>query len=129
MKGLVRSMTLHHIALLASQRDRTIEFYRTLGFEVGSSHVRPERDDEIIFMTQGRMTLELFISSGNPSRISNPEAYGLRHLAFSVGDVAKTHERLSRAGYLPEAIRRDTFTNEEMFFIKDPDGTPIEIRE
>lgn len=73
--------------------------------------------------------MELFISTGNPSRISNPEAYGLRHLAFSVGDVAKTHERLSRAGYLPKAIRRDTFTNEEMFFIKDPDGTPIEIRE
>lgn len=122
-------MTIHHIALLASERARTLEFYRALGFEVHSSHVRPERGDEIIFMKLDDMTLELFISKGNPPRPSGPEAYGLRHLAFSVCDVEGMHGRLLEAGFGPEPIRRDTYTNEQMFFIKDPDGTPIEIRE
>ena len=121
-------MMIHHVALLASERERTLEFYRTLGFEVKSSHVRPERGDEIVFMKLDCIVLELFISNGNPPRLSNPEAYGLGHLALSVCDVAGMRQHLIGAGYKPEPIRRDTYTNDQMFFIKDPDGTPIEIR-
>ncbi len=122
-------MTIHHIALLASERERTLAFYAALGFGVRASHPRPERRDEIIFMEREGMMLEIFISTGNPARPSNPEAYGLRHLAFSVSDVAQAHAQLCEAGYQPEPLRRDSFTGESMFFIKDPDGTPIEIRE
>ena len=54
-------MMIHHVALLASERERTLEFYRTLGFEVKSSHVRPERGDEIVFMKLDCIVLELLI--------------------------------------------------------------------
>ena len=62
---------LHHIAILCSERERSLRFYQTLGFVVYESHVRPERNDEVIFMEQGceagvGITLELFIADNHP---------------------------------------------------------------
>lgn len=93
------------------------------------NHIRPERNDEIIFMEQAGTTLEVFISAGNPTRVSGPEAYGLRHVAFRVSDAAAVREVLIRSGYAPEDLRSDTFPGKAMFFVKDPDGLPIEIHE
>lgn len=36
---------------------------------------------------------------------------------------------LLQAGYQPEPMRVDTITGKAMFFVKDPDGLPIEIHE
>ena len=120
---------LHHIAILASKRAETLAFYEGLGFVATGNHVRPERKDEIIFMEQSGVVLELFISSDNPPRVSFPEAYGLRHAAFRVEDAAAAREALIRKGYEPQELRRDTFTGEKMFFVTDPDDLPIEIHE
>lgn len=120
---------LDHIAILASKRAETLSFYEALGFAVTESHVRPERKDEIIFMEQAGVTLELFISEGNPPRVSWPEAYGLRHVAFRVSDAAAVREALIRKGLVVEELRRDTFSGKAMFFIMDPDGLPIEFHE
>ena len=120
---------LHHIAILASKRIETLAFYKSLGFVVKENRVRPERNDEIIFMEQSGVTLEVFISAGNPPRVSGPEAYGLRHVAFVVADASAVRETLIRKGYVPEELRSDTFSGKAMFFIKDPDGLPIEIHE
>ena len=120
---------LHHIAILASDRAASLAFYEALGFRIVSCHPRPERQDEIIFMTQAGVTLELFISRGNPPRLSGPEAYGLRHAASRVTDAAAFRDMLIQHGYSPEPLRRDALTGEAMFFVKDPDGLPIEIHE
>ena len=125
---------LHHIAILCSVREASLRFYETIGFVVSESHVRPERNDEVIFMQQGYgdsvgITLELFISTGNPQRVTSPEAYGLRHLALRVADVDTVHEKLITAGYEPEPVRTDTFNGKKLFFVKDPDGLPIEMHE
>ena len=66
---------------------------------------------------------------GNPARVSNPEAYGLRHLAFRVDSVAEKVRELETMGIPCEPIRKDTFTGESMTFFRDPDGLPIEIHE
>ena len=116
---------LHHIAILASNRAETLAFYEALGFAVTENHVRPERKDEIIFMELA----ELFISAGNPPRVSFPEAYGLRHVAFRVEDASAAREALIRKGYAPQELRHDTFTGDAMFFVMDPDGLPVEIHE
>ena len=75
------------------------------------------------------IVLELFISAGNPQRVSNPEASGLRHLALGVTDAEVAHMILLDAGYNPEPIRTDTFNDRKLFFVKDPDGLPIELHE
>ena len=55
------------------------------------------------------IVLELFISVGNPQRVSGPEAYGLRHLALRTENAEVASEKLIAAGYNPEPIRTDTF--------------------
>ena len=121
---------LHHIAILCSQKERAISFYvDALGFSLGEEHIRPERGDEIIMLRGYDVILELFISSGNPARVTGPEAYGLRHLAFRVTEIDSMVKALEEKGFSPEPIRRDSFTGEAMTFVKDPDGLPIELHE
>ena len=69
--------------------------------------------------------MELFIDFTHPARITNPEALGLRHLAFEVDDVDAEWIRLAK--YNPEPIRMKD-DGKKMFFVKDPDGLPIEFR-
>lgn len=73
--------------------------------------------------------LELFIMKNKPPRVTNPEAYGLRHLAFKVESVADTVAELEGKGIPCEPIRTDSYTGKAMTFFKDPDGLPIEIHE
>ena len=120
---------LHHIAILAAEKERSLRFYEALGFRVRSCHARPERSDEVIFMERHGITLELFIAAGNPPRVSGPEAYGLRHLALQATDAKALREKLICAGWQPEPLRCDSFDGKALFFIKDPDGLPIEIHE
>ncbi len=121
---------LHHIAILASDREQTLRFYTEgLGFSLRISHVRPERKDVILMLDGYGITLEIFVSEGHPRRLTDPEALGLRHLALRVEALEKEHKHLSELGYIPEPIRVDSFTGEKMTFIKDPDGLPIELHE
>lgn len=120
---------LHHIAILCSERERSLHFYRALGFTLRESHLRLERKDEILMLEGYGMTLELFVITGNPARVTGPEAYGLRHLALKVERIEEVTKLLTEAGCSPEPIRQDSFTNEKMTFVKDPDGLPIELHE
>ena len=75
---------IHHIAIICSDKDKAMEFYHEkLGLPIIRENYRPERDDWKIDLSINSTTeLELFIMKDRPERVSNPEAYGLRHLAF-----------------------------------------------
>ena len=122
--------TIHHIAIICSDKDAALHFYHDLlGFPIIRENYRPERDDWKIDLRLNEATeLELFIMKGHPERPS-PEAYGLRHLAFRVPNVDAMVAELEEKGIPCEPIRRDTFTGEKMTFFHDPDGLPIEIHE
>ena len=120
---------LHHIAILVSDSRDSLRFYETLGFTLRESHVRSERKDEILWLCGHGITLEIFVTKDRPARVTNPEAYGLRHLALTVDDVEETVRLIKAAGYMPEPVRRDSFTGAKMTFVKDPDGLPIELHE
>jgi len=122
---------IHHIAILCSDKDAAVDFYcNKLGFPVVRENYRPERDDwKIDFRVDDTTELELFIMKDHPERISGPEAYGLRHLAFRVDSVDAMVADLEAKGITCEPVRRDTFTGEKMTFFRDPDGLPLEIHE
>ncbi|MBQ9614220.1 MAG: VOC family protein, partial [Lachnospiraceae bacterium] len=84
--------TIHHIAIICSDKDAALRFYHDiLGFPIIRSNFREERGDWKIDLAINENTeLELFIMKDRPKRVSNPEAYGLRHLAFMVSSVADT---------------------------------------
>ena len=67
--------------------------------------------------------------SDRPARVTDPEAYGLRHLAFQVASVSDTVAELEKAGIPCEPVRFDAYTRKPMTFFCDPDGLPIEIHE
>ncbi|MBR3249848.1 MAG: VOC family protein [Clostridia bacterium] len=122
---------IHHIAIIGSNYDKTKDFYvNKLGFSVIRENYRKERNDWKIDLELGEnIELEVFIENNPPSRVSRPEACGLRHLAFEVENVEKTVIKLERMGIKCEPIREDTYTGKKMTFFFDPDGLPLEIHE
>ena len=78
----------HHIAIIASSWEKAKDFYiDKLGFELTREVYRPAQDDYLRMLSLGETTLELFIRPDAPQRVNNPEAMGLRHLAFRVEDA------------------------------------------
>ena len=123
--------TIHHIAIICSDKDAALRFYHDiLGFPIIRSNFRQGRQDWKIDLRINETTeLELFIMSDRPARVTDPEAYGLRHLAFQVSSVADTVAELENAGIPCEPVRLDAYTGKPMTFFRDPDGLPIEIHE
>lgn len=122
--------TVHHIAVIGSDYERSRHFYvDLLGFEVIRENYRESRGDWKIDLRLDGMELELFIIPDRPPRPSWPEAYGLRHLAFRVADVAQTAAELNALGIETEPVRIDEYTGGHMTFFFDPDGQPLEIHE
>ena len=120
----------HHIAIIASDWEKAREFYiEKLGFQMIREVYRPAQDDWLRMLRQGETTLELFIRPDAPQRVNNPEARGLRHLAFRVEDAVAAAAWLNERGIETEPIREDLVNGGKFTFFKDPDGLPLEIHE
>ena len=120
----------HHIAIIGSDYETSRHFYvDVLGFQVLREVYREERGDWMLNLKLDDLEIELFIMKDHPKRLSYPEAYGLRHLAFRVESVEDTVRELNAKGIQTEPIRTDTYTGEKMTFFSDPDGLPLELHE
>ena len=120
----------HHIAVICSNWDAAREFYvNKLGFELIREIYRPAQNDYLRMLQLGETTLELFIRPDAPQRVNNPEARGLRHLAFRVEDTVAAAAWLNARGIETEPIREDLVNGGKFTFFKDPDGLPLEIHE
>ena len=120
----------HHIAVICSNWDAAREFYvNKLGFELIREAYRPAQNDYLRMLQLGETTLELFIRPDAPQRVNNPEARGLRHLAFRVEDAVAAAAWLNARGIETEPIREDLVNGGKFTFFKDPDGLPLEIHE
>ena len=116
----MRDMELDHIALIVSTEE-CLSFYKKLGFIEKN---RIERGyDTVVFMECDGLLLEVFIDPNHPARVTNPEALGLRHIAFVVESLEEVMRDVEC-----EEIRTDWF-GRRFTFTKDPDGQPIELKE
>ena len=121
---------LHHVAIICSDYRAAKEFYvEKLGLPLTREVYRPERRDYILTLLAGDVEVELFIMENPPQRVTNPEARGLRHLAFHVEDIEPVVAWLGGMGIETEPVRVDPFTNKRMTFFRDPDGLPLELHE
>lgn len=123
--------SIHHIAIICSDYAVTRSFYvGILGFPVVSEHDRAERQShKLNLRLPDGVELEIFSFPHPPSRVTNPEACGLRHLALSVDDLDAAIVHLGAQGIAVEPVRVDEYTNRRFTFFKDPDGLPIELYE
>ena len=121
---------IHHVAIICSDYQAAKEFYvEKLGLPLIREVYRPERRDHILTLLAGDVEIELFVMENPPTRVTNPEARGLRHLAFHVENIDSVAAELHSRGIETESIRVDPFTDRRMTFFRDPDGLPLELHE
>lgn len=121
---------VHHVAIIVSNYEKSREFYvEKLELPIIRENYRESRDDYKLDLQVGDIELEIFGVKNPPARVTNPEARGLRHLAFKVDDIEKAVEWLHEKGIETEPIRFDEYTQKRMTFFRDPDDLPLEIHE
>lgn len=120
----------HHIAVISSDWEKAREFYiEKLGFILEKEFFRPAQNDYLRMLRQGDTVIELFVRPDAPQRVNNPEALGLRHLAFRVENIEPAVAWLNGMGIETEPIREDPYNGGRFTFFKDPDGLPLELHE
>ena len=122
---------IHHVALICSDYPKSKHFYvDVLGLAVVNETYRAERDSyKLDLKVSEGVQLELFSFPEPPSRVTRPEAAGLRHLAFEVDNLEDARAHLHSHGIESEPIRLDEITGKRFSFFYDPDKLPLELYE
>ena len=122
---------IHHVAIICSDYAVSKAFYvDVLGLRIVAEHYRAERQSwKLDLALPSGEQIELFSFPSPPPRPTRPEARGLRHLAFSVDNVAACKAWLEDRGIVVEPVRVDEYTGRRFTFLADPDGLPIELYE
>ncbi len=123
--------SIHHVAIICSNYARSKAFYtQVLGLTIIAETYREHRDSyKLDLALPDGSQIELFSFPNPPKRVNNPEAQGLRHLAFRVDSVQTMAEQLQAQGINVEPIRVDELTGKTFTFFNDPDGLPLELYE
>jgi glyoxylase I family protein len=122
---------IHHVAVICSDYEASKRFYvEVLGFPIIRETYRAARRSyKLDLRVSDTEAIELFSFPDPPSRPSQPEACGLRHLAFAVADLDAAVADLQAQGVKVEPIRLDALTDRRFTFFQDPDGLPLELYE
>ncbi len=122
---------IHHVAIICSDYEASKKFYlEVLGCSIIKETFRTERNSYKLDLQVGNGdTIELFSFPHPPERVNNPEACGLRHLAFAVEDIEASVAYLKSQQVEVEEIRLDEITEKRFTFFRDPDNLPLEIYE
>lgn len=121
--------SVHHIAIIASNYQRSKQFYNEiLGLQIIREIYRESRDSyKLDLQINAQTQIELFSFPSPPPRPSTPESCGLRHLAFAVDDLEQAIAHLASHNVECEVVRVDEFTGKKFTFFRDPDNLPLEI--
>ena len=127
----MKTTGIHHVAIICSNYEQAKKFYvEVLGFSIVQETFREQRNSYKLDLRVGQNSqIELFSFPNSPQRVSQPEACGLRHLAFEVDHIEQTVLDLISKGVEVENIRIDEVTGKKFTFFKDPDSLPLEIYE
>ncbi len=128
---MLKLNSIHHLAIICSDYQVSKHFYtEVLGLKILNEVYRTDRHSyKLDLSVNGRYQIELFSFPEPPERVSDPEARGLRHIAFETDDLTQSVNLLNRMGVNTEQIRLDEFTGKKFVFFQDPDGLPIELYE
>jgi lactoylglutathione lyase len=119
---------LIHTCYRIGDIDRSVDFYKTLGFEeVGRMPIRDEAINVFMGLPGDGARLELTYNHGVDSYELGT---GYNHIAITAGDLDETLANLKDQGIEPE---KPPYTVSEggsrICFVRDPDGYRIELIE
>lgn len=123
--------SIHHVAIITDDYEKSKTFYtEILGFEIMQEVYRAERKSyKLDLAIKGKYQIELFSFPETKERASQPEAKGLRHLAFAVADVEGSIAFLRSKNVEVQDVRIDEYSGKKFTFFYDPNGQPLELYE
>ncbi len=130
-----------HLVVGVTDMDRALTFYRdALGMEVvfetlisgepfdAVLNASRKQEGRVVGGLLGGLMVELLSLGAKPAaeKPARRAVTGIHNVSLSVTDLDDTHRRIIGAGYTPD---QDPFEigGVRMFFVKDPDGTPVEF--
>jgi catechol 2,3-dioxygenase-like lactoylglutathione lyase family enzyme len=132
-----------HLVVGVTDMDRALSFYRgLLGMDIvfdrlisGESfdaalHASRKQEGRVVGGMIGGLMVEL-LSLGGSKPTEAPKrrgVVGIQNISLSVTDLDDTYRRITDAGYEPDQ-KPFEIGGVRMFFVKDPDGTPVEFIE
>jgi catechol 2,3-dioxygenase-like lactoylglutathione lyase family enzyme len=143
MTSVLDDVSFCHLVVGVTDMDRALEFYRdVLGMEVvfetlisgepfdAVLHATRKQEGRVVGGLLGGLMVELLSLGATPAadKPARRGIIGLQNVSLSVDDLDDTHRRITAAGYTPD---QEPFEigGVRMFFVKDPDGTPVEFIE
>ncbi|WP_255406316.1 VOC family protein [Mycobacterium sp. E796] len=131
-----------HLVVGVTDMDRALAFYRdTLGMDVvfetlisgepfdAALHAKRKQEGRVVGGLLGGLMVELLSLGAKPGTEKPRRGItGIHNVSLRVPDLDDAHRRIAAAGYAPD---QDPFEigGVRMFFVKDPDGTPVEFIE
>ena len=141
--AVLTDISFCHLVIGVTDMDRALAFYRdALGMDVvfetlisgepfdAVLNAKHNQEGRVVGGLLGGLMVELLSLGAEP--VTNKPARrgitGIQNVSLSVVDLDDAHRRIREAGYPPE---QDPFEigGVRMFFVKDPDGTPVEFIE
>lgn len=141
--SILDDVSFCHIVVGVTDMDRALAFYRdVIGMEVvfetlisgepfdAVLHATRKQEGRVVGGLLGGLMVEL-LSLGTKPPVEKPARRGItgiQNMSLSVTDLDDTHRRITAAGYSPDQAPFE-IGGVRMFFVKDPDGTPVEFIE
>lgn len=140
--SVLNDVSFCHLVVGVTDMDRSLAFYRdVLGMEVvfetlisgepfdAVLHATRKQEGRVVGGLLGGLMIELIsLGVAPPDHKPRRAITGIHNLSLSVPDLDDAHRRITAAGYTPD---QEPFEigGVRMFFVKDPDGTPVEFIE
>ena len=141
--SILDDVSFCHLVVGVTDMDRALSFYRdVIGMEVvfetlisgepfdAVLHATRKQEGRVVGGLLGGLMVEL-LSLGTKPPAEKPARRGItgiQNVSLSVTDLDETHRRITAAGYTPDQAPFE-IGGVRMFFVKDPDGTPVEFIE
>lgn len=142
-KSVLDDVSFCHLVIGVTDMDRALRFYRDLlGMEVvfeslisgqpfdAVLHAGRKQEGRVVGGLLGGLMIELLslVAAPPQQQPARRSITGIHNVSLSVIDLDATHRRIIQAGYAPD---QEPFEigGVRMFFVKDPDGTPVEFIE
>jgi catechol 2,3-dioxygenase-like lactoylglutathione lyase family enzyme len=141
--GALSELRFCHLVVGVTDMDRALSFYRgLLSMDVvfdrlisGESfdaalHASRQQEGRVVGGVIGGLMIEL-LSLGGHKPDQPPKRrgiVGIQNVSLSVTDLDDTYRQITEAGYVPDQEPFE-IAGVRMFFVKDPDGTPVEFIE
>ena len=122
---------LAHIGIRVHDLERSLAFYRLLGFEKTLGPIGPE--PVAILMHPSGLEINLVLNapaSSTPNVLMDVpvKAPGVTHFALACADITEAAKSIQAAGYTVRD-RAKFPTGAEAIFVRDPDGVVIELHQ